>query len=49
MILLELIFSFSLTISLLIPYANNSIESIDCILLGSFELKAILLISPVKT
>ena len=29
--------------------AYASIESIDCILLSSFELKAILLISPVKT
>ena len=35
--------------SLLVPYAYVSIESIDCILLSSFELKAILLISFVKT
>ena len=41
--------SFSLTRSLLVPYAYVSIESIDCILLSSIELKAILLISSVKT
>ena len=34
---------------LLISCAYISIESIDCILLSSFELKAILLISSVKT
>ena len=33
---------------LFIPYSYVSIESIDCILLPSFELKAILLISFVK-
>ena len=48
-ILLHLISSFSLTRSLLFSYAYISIESIDCILLSSFELKAILLISSVKT
>ena len=47
-ILLHLTFSFSLTRSLLLPYAYASIKSIDCILLSSFELKAILLISSVK-
>ena len=35
--------------SLLISCAYVSIESIDCILLSSFELKAIFLISSVKT
>ena len=35
--------------SLLVPYAYVSIESIDCILLSSFELKAILLNSSAKT
>ena len=48
-ILLRLISPFLLTRSLLVPYAYVSIESIDCILLSSFELKAILLISSVKT
>ena len=47
-ILLHLISSFSLTRSLLIPYAYVSIESFDCILLSSFELNAILLICSVK-
>ena len=47
-ILLHLISSFSVTISLLVPHAYFSIESTDCILLSSFELKAILLISSVK-
>ena len=37
------------TRSLLVPYVYVSIESIDCIILSSFELKAILSISPVKT
>ena len=41
-ILLHLISSFLLTRSLLVPSAYISIESIDCILLSSFELKAIL-------
>ena len=41
--------SFSLIRSFLVPYAYVSIESIDCILLSSFELKAILLTSLVKT
>ena len=40
--------SFLLIRSLLVWYACISIESIDCILLSSFELKAILLISTVK-
>ena len=48
-ILLHLISCLSPTKSLLIPYAYVSIESIDFILLSSFELKAILLISSVKT
>ena len=48
-ILLYLISSLSLTKSLLIPYAYISIESINYILLSSFKLKAILLISSVKT
>ena len=45
----NLFFIFLLTRSLLITYAYVSIGSIDCTLLSSFELKAILLISPVKT
>ena len=45
-ILLHLIRSFSLTRSFL---AYVYIESIDCILLSSFDFKAILLISSVKT
>ena len=48
-ILLHLISSFSLTKSLILPYAYVSIESVDCILLSSFKLKAVLLISSVKT
>ena len=48
-ILLNLVSSFSLTKSLLVPYAFFSIESFDCILKSSFEIKAILLISLVKT
>ena len=50
-ILICLIFSFLRIRSLLIliPCAYVSIESIDCILLSSFELKAVLLISSVKT
>ena len=48
-ILLHLISSFSFTRSFLVPYAYVSVESVDCILLSSFELKAILLISSVKT
>ena len=47
-ILLHLISSFSLTKSLVVAYAYVSIESIDCILLSSFELRRILLISSVK-
>ena len=47
--LLHLISSYSLTRSLLVPYAYVSIETIDCILLSSFELKTILLISSAKT
>ena len=41
-------FFFSLTGSLLIPYAYVSIESIDYIVLSSFELNALLLISSVE-
>ena len=48
-ILLHLITSFSCTRSLLVPYAYVSIESVDWILLSSFKLNAILLISSVKT
>ena len=48
-ILLHLISSFSLTRSLLVLYAYVSVESIDCILLSSFELNSVLLISSVKT
>ena len=48
-IFLHLIFSFSLIKSSLIPYAYVSDESIDCILLLSFELKATLIIYSVKT
>ena len=44
-----LIFSFFHIRSLLIPCAYVSIESIDCVLLSSFELKVILFISSVKT
>ena len=40
-ILLHLISSFLLTRPLLVPYAYVSIESIDCFLLLSFELRAI--------
>ena len=46
--LLELISSLLHTKSLFIPYTYGSIESIDCIILRWFELKAILLISSVK-
>ena len=46
--LLHLMSSFLLIRSLLVWYAYISIESIDCILSSSFELKAILLISTVK-
>ena len=46
---LHLFASFSFTRSLLDPYAYLSIESIDFFLLSPFELKAILLISSVKT
>ena len=48
-VLLLAISSFSLTRSLLVQYAYVSIETIDYILLPSFELKAILLVSSVKT
>ena len=47
--MLYLISSFLHTRSLFIPYAYVSVGPIDCILLSSFELKAILLISSVKT
>ena len=48
-ILLHLISSFLLTRSLLDPHEYVSMESIDCILLSSFELKQILLTASVKT
>ena len=48
-ILLHLISSFSLTRSLNVPYIYVSIKSIYYILLSSFERKAVLLISSVKT
>ena len=48
-ILLHLISSFWLTRSVLVPYTFDSIESIDCIILSSFEFKAVLLIVSVKT
>ena len=48
-ILSRLIFSFLHISSLHVPCAYVSIKSIDCILLSSFELKAILLITSVKT
>ena len=46
--LLHLISSFLLIRSFFVRYAQVSIESIDCILLSSFELKANLLIFSVK-
>ena len=46
---MRLVFSFLHRRSVLITCAYVSIESIDYILLSSFELKAILLISSVKT
>ena len=48
-VLLNLLSSFSHIRSLLVPYANVSIKSIDCIILSSFEHTTILLTSPVKT
>ena len=48
-VLLHLIYSFSVTLTFLVPYALVSIESIDSVLLSSFELKTILLPSSVKT
>ena len=48
-IVLHLIYSFLLTRSLFIPYAYVSAKSIDCILLSSLELRAILLISSLGT
>ena len=48
-IFLHLISSFLHTKYLLVPYAHASIKSIICILLSSFEIKTILLISSVKT
>ena len=47
-ILLHFVFSILHIKSLLVPYAYASTESIDFILLSSFELKAISLISSVK-
>ena len=46
---LHLISSFSITRSLLVAFAYVSIKSIDCIILSSFELEAILLISSVRS
>ena len=46
---MRLIFSFLRIRSLLIPCEYVSIKSIDWVLLSSFELKAILLISSVNT
>ena len=48
-ILLHLIYFLSYTKTVLVPHAYVSIESIDCILLTSFELKTILSISSVNT
>ena len=45
---MRLIFSFLRIRFLLIPCGYVSIKPIDCIVLSSFELKAILLISSVK-
>ena len=44
-----LVFSFFFIRSSRVPYAYVSIKSIDCILLSSFQLKAVLLINSVKT
>ena len=44
-----LVSSLSLTTPLFVPYAYVYIKSIYCILLSSFEFKAILLITSVKT
>ena len=48
-ILLHIISYFLLIRPLIVSYTYVSIESIDCILLSLFELKAILLISSVRT
>ena len=48
-VLFYYIVRFNFLKSLFIPYAYVSIESTDCILLSSLELKPILLISSVKT
>ena len=48
-IFLLLVSSLPVTRSLIVTYVYISIESIDCILLLSFELKAVLLISSVNT
>ena len=48
-VLLHLISPFLHTRSFLVPYAYVSIESIDCTLLLSFKVKAILLIFSIKT
>ena len=48
-ILLHLISSFSLTRYLLLSYAYVSIKSIDRVLLSSFEVNVMLLVSSVKT
>ena len=48
-ILFNLIFSFLNARSSFIPYASVSIESVDCILLSSLTLNAVLLTSSIKT
>ena len=47
-IFFHLIFSFSFARSLLVAHVYISIELIDCILLSSFEIRVIWLISAVK-
>ena len=47
--LLHLIFSFLCIISLFVPYAYLSIELINCILLSSLALNAVLLILSLNT
>ena len=49
MILIHLISSFLCIISLFVPYAFISIETIDCILLSSLAVNAILLTTSVST
>ena len=45
----EFLANLDYVLFMLIPYAYVSIESIDCILLSSFDLRTILLITSVKT